>query len=110
MEASKKSPVVLVPLEDRSSGSPLTTSTGCATAAYGPSAQTPSNELTLQERDVDLAGSPPALATAAVPGLAKMASTLYARMNWHPSEFRGMRIHVKHPPMSSRVVMRWPLE
>jgi hypothetical protein len=76
----------------------------------GPAAQTAANELPLHERLVDLAGSPPALATAAVPGLAKMATTLYVRMNWNPSDFRGMRIHVKHPPMASRVVMRWPLE
>ena len=76
----------------------------------GPSAQSAANELPLHERLVELAGSPPALATAAVPGLAKMAATLYARMQWNPSEFRGYRIQVKHPPMSSRVVMRWPLE
>jgi hypothetical protein len=75
----------------------------------GPSAQTVENQIPMQERLVDLAGSPPALATPAVPGLAKIGHALYARMGWNPAEFRGVRIHVKHPPMSSRVVMRWPL-
>lgn len=75
----------------------------------GPAEQTPSNELPLQEQPVDLAGSPPALANSAVPGLAKLASSLYARMNWNPADFRGLRLQVKHPPMSSRVVLRWPL-
>jgi hypothetical protein len=76
----------------------------------GPDAQTPANELPLQERIVDLAGSPPAVANPAVPGLARLANTLYARMNWNPADFRGLRLQVKHPPMSSRLVMRWPLE
>jgi hypothetical protein len=75
----------------------------------GPAAQTESNRLPLQERLVELAGSPPALATPAVPGLAKMGGALYARMGWNASDFRGMRLVVKHPPMGSRVVMRWPL-
>jgi hypothetical protein len=76
----------------------------------GPGAQTALNQLPLQERVVELAGCPPALATPLVPGLARMASTLYTRMRWNPADFRGMRLHVKHPPMASRVVMRWPLE
>ncbi len=74
-----------------------------------PAAQTPANELPLHERPVELAGSPPALATPMVPGLARFAHKLYARMGWSPSDFRGVRLHVKHPPMSSRTVMRWPL-
>jgi len=75
----------------------------------GPAAQTPANELPLHERLVELAGSPPAVANAAVPGLSKMTGTLYARMQWNPGDFRGYRIQIKHPPMSSRVVVRWPL-
>lgn len=75
----------------------------------GPAAQTESNRLPLQERLVELAGSPPALATQAVPGLSKMGNALYARMGWNPADFRGLRLVVKHPPMGSRVVMKWPL-
>lgn len=75
----------------------------------GPGAQTPDNELPLQERLLELAGRPPAQATPAVPGLSKMASAMYARMGWAPEDFRGLRLVLRHPPMSSRVVMRWPL-
>lgn len=75
----------------------------------GPSAQGPANELPLQERLVDLAGPPPALATPAAPGLSRIASSLYARAGWNAGDFRGMRLHVKHPPMGSRAVLSWPL-
>ncbi len=75
----------------------------------GPGAQTQDNELPLPERIVELAGRPPALATPAVPGISKMAAAMYTRMGWNPEDFRGLRLVIRHPPMSSRVVMRWPL-
>lgn len=74
-----------------------------------PSAQTTANELPILETVTELAGSPPAVATPAVPGLSKLVNSIYARMDWKPSDFRGVRVHMKYPPMSSRLVMRWPL-
>jgi hypothetical protein len=74
-----------------------------------PSAQTVQNLLPITERAVELAGSPPALATPLAPQLARMAQRVYTRMGWNPSDFRGLRIQIKYPPMSSRVVVRWPL-
>lgn len=74
-----------------------------------PSAQTTANQLPILETVTELAGSPPAVATPAVPGLSKLINAMYARMDWKPSDFRGVRVHMKYPPMSSRLVMRWPL-
>jgi hypothetical protein len=74
-----------------------------------PSTQTERNQLRLSERPMELAGSPPAVATPLAPPIARIAERVYARMDWNPSDFRGLRLHVPHPPMSSRVVIRWPL-
>ena len=74
-----------------------------------PSAQTARNELPLHERVVELAGMPPAVATPHVPRLARIVDRICTRMGWRSQEFRGLRVLIKHPPMLSRLVMRWPL-
>jgi hypothetical protein len=71
--------------------------------------QTVKNQLPLSDRPLELAGSPPAVATPLAPGLNRVAERVYARMGWNPDEFRGVRLQVRHPPMSSRVVLRWKL-
>ncbi|HYE61102.1 MAG TPA: hypothetical protein VD997_03825 [Phycisphaerales bacterium] len=71
--------------------------------------QTIRNQLPLSEKPSELAGSPPAVATPLAPVLHRIAERVYARMRWNPADFRGIRLHVPHPPMSSRVVLRWKL-
>ncbi len=72
--------------------------------------QTVSNQLPMSERPRELAGSPPAVATPLAPPLHRIAERVYSRMGWNPDDFRGVRLHMPHPPMSSRVVLRWKLE
>jgi len=74
-----------------------------------PSVQTSRNMLPMHEQPMELAGHPPAVATAAVPRLAKLADHLYERMGWKPSEFRGVRVQMRFPPMGTRMVIRWKL-
>ena len=74
-----------------------------------PSAQHARNLLPLNAKLIDLTGSPPAVATPSVPKLARIVEHVCARMGWNPAQFRGVRLQMRHPPMSSKVVMRWPL-
>lgn len=75
----------------------------------GPTAQTISNLLPISAVPVELAGSPPAVATMLAPRYDLLHAQIYQRMGWNPSEFRGFRVHLNHPPMSSRLVLRFPL-
>jgi hypothetical protein len=74
-----------------------------------PAAQTQQNELPHNFKLAELVGSPPAIGTALVPGYSKMLAWIYEQMGWRPEEFRGYRVQVPYPVMSSRVVIRWPL-
>jgi hypothetical protein len=74
-----------------------------------PAAQRESNRLPCPERVTELAGRPPAVATAIAPQYARIVEAAYARLGWNPSDFRGYRVEHRFPPMSSRVVMRWDL-
>lgn len=74
-----------------------------------PSAQTERNLLPMNERLVELAGHPPAVGTPAAPRLAKLNEFIFERMGWKPTDFGGRRILLRHPPMTSRLVVRWPL-
>ena len=67
------------------------------------------NRLPINDKLVELAGSPPAVATPAAPRLNRLVDRVYARMGWNPDEFRGLRLHMKFPPMAGLVVIRWPL-
>ncbi|MBS0196653.1 MAG: hypothetical protein JSR77_07835 [Planctomycetes bacterium] len=77
--------------------------------ADGPGSQTVQNELPINQDIIELAGSPPAVATPLVPNYRQLIARIYERMGWTPSEFRGYRVQMPFPAMSSRVVVRWPL-
>jgi hypothetical protein len=74
-----------------------------------PRGQDYSMALPMSEQFIELAGSPPAVSTASVPRITKMVERIFSRMNWNGAEFRGMRMQVKYPPMSSVLVAQWPL-
>jgi hypothetical protein len=74
-----------------------------------PAAQGIHNQLPCAERVTELAGQPPAVANAIAPQYAKVVESVYARLGWSPSDFRGYRLEYRFPPMSSRVVVRWDL-
>lgn len=74
-----------------------------------PVGQTVKNELPLFERIVQLAGSPPAVATSHVPRYGQLVSHVMKRMEWNASEFVGYRLLVDYPPMSSKLVIKWDL-
>lgn len=74
-----------------------------------PSQQTISTQLPIHAAPVELAGSPPAVVTAAVPSYSALTDLVCRRMGWRFSEFWGVRVTVPHPPMGSLAVLRWPL-
>jgi hypothetical protein len=74
-----------------------------------PDAQTVRNELPMNERIVQLAGSPPAVATSHVPRYGHLVNHVMGIMAWNASEFVGYRMVVNYPPMSSKLVMKWDL-
>lgn len=74
-----------------------------------PSQQSVRNLLPIALPLVELAGSPPAVATPLVPRYSQLVNTIYARMGWNPDDFVGFRVQMPFPPMMTRVVLRWPL-
>lgn len=74
-----------------------------------PAEQSVHNQLPVAPEPIELAGQPPAIATPLVSRYNALASRVYERMGWNPQEFRGLRVQIAHPPMSSRVVIRWRL-
>ncbi len=68
-----------------------------------------SHALPINEKYVELAGSPPAVSTPAVPRITRFVDRVFNRMNWDGSQFRGRRLQMKYPPMSSVLVAQWPL-
>ncbi len=65
--------------------------------------------LPIVEPVVELAGYPPAVAHVTVPRYHEVVVSVYERMGWKASDFRGVRVTMKHPPMSSLVELRWQL-
>jgi hypothetical protein len=65
--------------------------------------------LPIVEPVVELAGNPPAVAHVTVPRYHEVANAVYERMGWKPTDFRGLRVTMRHPPMSSLVEVRWQL-
>ncbi len=74
-----------------------------------PSAQTVRSLLPIKPTLVELPGPPPGVATPLVPWYNRALDLVSARMNWNLNEFTARRIKLEFPPMSSRVVVRWPL-
>jgi hypothetical protein len=74
-----------------------------------PRAQSNRHVLPISDGLVELAGSPPAVSTPAVPRIARVVERVFNRMGWNGSEFRGLRLQVMYPPMSSVIVVQWPL-
>lgn len=77
--------------------------------AESPAAQTPSNLMNLRQEIQELPSRPVTVATAQLPSYTKIASRVYEKMGWNPDEFLGLRLQIAFPPMSTRVVIRWPL-
>lgn len=74
-----------------------------------PAAQTVQNQLPHSYEFTDLVGSPPAIGTALVPRYSKLLAWVHEQMGWKADEFRGHRVQIPYPVMSSRLVARWPL-
>lgn len=66
-------------------------------------------ELPLGEPLLELAGMPPTVATPLIPRYTELVNTVYERMGWKPSDFYGLRMTLKHPPMQSLAVVKWEL-
>lgn len=74
-----------------------------------PGAQRQQNLLPVSGTFTELAGSPPAVATPLVPRYTEIMLAVFERMGMKPGEFRGRRMVLKYPPMSSMVVAKWKL-
>lgn len=75
-----------------------------------PAEQTVHNLLPISAPLEELTGRPPIVATPLMPRYSQMVARIFERMKWTPPEFRGWRVQLAYPPMSSRVVVRWPLQ
>jgi hypothetical protein len=75
----------------------------------GPDMQRESNRIPTTETVTDLLSSPPVVATSMFPRYPALVGKVFERMGWDAREFRGMRLTMRHPPLASKVVMRWPL-
>jgi hypothetical protein len=65
--------------------------------------------IPMPQGTVPLPGSPPALTTPHIPHYAELGAFVHERMGWNPSEFRGCRLEVSHPPMGSSILLRFKL-
>lgn len=74
-----------------------------------PGAQQQRNLLPIAGEFTELAGMPPAVTTPSVPGYARHADFLYERLGYPATEYRGLRMIMPFPPMSTMVVARWDL-
>lgn len=65
--------------------------------------------LPIRQSPVELAGSPPAVATPLVPRYSDMQSYVFDRLGWKASDFQGVRFQMKYPPLGSTVIQRFEL-
>lgn len=65
--------------------------------------------LPITERAHPLPGSPPIMGTPLLPSYPDIPKRVYSRMGWAPSEFVGVRLQVKYPPMGTNVSVRFEL-
>lgn len=65
--------------------------------------------IPIPQSPMPLPGSPPTLTTPHVPDYAELAGFVHGSMGWTPSEFRGCRLEVTHPPMGSSILLRFQL-
>ncbi len=56
-----------------------------------------------------MAGSPPAVATPAMPNYSRLFRHVCKEMNWKPAEFRGSRLELAYPPLGSTTIRRFEL-
>ncbi|MBI1189597.1 MAG: hypothetical protein GC200_02810 [Tepidisphaera sp.] len=77
--------------------------------AEDPSKQTEANRLPMSDEWQELVGSPPVVATPLVPRYTPVMNMVFNRMGWTASAFRGLRLTIKYPALSSRYVARWRL-
>jgi hypothetical protein len=65
--------------------------------------------LPMFEPLLDLGSADPAPVTPEVPRYAELLQTMFSRTGWSASEFRGFRIKMAYPPISTALVMRYAL-
>ncbi len=75
-----------------------------------PTAQREQNLLPITDEFYELPGTPSSLTAPHYPRYSKLVTRVCERLESDPAEYRGMRMVMKYPPMSSKVVARWPLE
>jgi hypothetical protein len=74
-----------------------------------PALQTDENRLPLREQLQRIGAHPAALRMANVPSIEATADRIFSSLGWQPAHFHAYRMVLPHPPMSSRLVMRWKL-
>jgi len=65
--------------------------------------------LPIRQAATELAGSPPAVATPMIPRYSEMQSYVFDRLGWTASEFRGVRLQMKYPPLGATIIQRFEL-
>ena len=49
------------------------------------------------------------MVTPLVPRYGEIVGRVYERLGWDPRKFKGVRLEMKYPPLSSSVVLSSPL-
>jgi len=68
-----------------------------------------SSRLPIHASVTELSGRPPAVATPLVPRYSELVRWVHQRVGWEQTEFRGVRLELKYPPLGSQVVLRFGL-
>lgn len=64
-----------------------------------------STRLPISEKVKRLGDQPPVVATPLIPRYKALVQTVFDRAEWNPSDFFGLRVTLKYPPMPSIVVL-----
>lgn len=101
---------LLVHRDVRMGGAPEVGVFGTPTGrTINPTARSEESRLPLAEKLVEIAGAPPAIATPMVPRYSEIADVAYARLGYPGSAFRGYRLVLPFPPLSSTTIVGWSL-
>ena len=65
--------------------------------------------IPIRQTVIELPGVPPLVNTPHIPGYPELMRRIWARTEWDPEDFRGVRLLMKYPPLQSNIILRFPL-
>ncbi|MCP4246032.1 MAG: hypothetical protein GY778_03190 [bacterium] len=65
--------------------------------------------LPVAERVIDLGGGPPDVVTPELPRYPHMIRSVFDRLKWDATDFRGFRVKMRYPPIPTLAILRYDL-